>query len=341
MSRRSSLDLAVRATADAQLGLITAAQLAEIGVHSSTASRRTAGGMWTRVLPGVHLIDGGHPVRRQRELAALLYAGVPSMLTGTTALRRYGVRAVRLQEIADDEPERPEPVHALLPHDRRRLSTGYVRLERTRRFPEDAVTIGGLRLAPVARATADAARRLRRPGDVAALVAEVVHRGLTDVSALRVELEQGQKRGSALLREALGPVDLGAASGPEVDLVRILEPSGIPAVYYNVTVVDERGAFVAIPDAWLDDVGLAIEVDSVEHHAGPDGFASTVQRNRRYAGAGVPVLPLLTRDLREPERTLREIHRARLAAASRPRPNVVMVGEAQPVAGREGWRWGA
>lgn len=340
MPRRSSLDLAVRATADAQLGLITSAQLAEIGVHTSTASRRAAGGMWTRVLPGVHLVDGGHPVRRQRELAALLYAGAPSMLTGTTALRRHGVRAVRLQEIADDEAERPEPVHVLLPHDRRRLSTGYGRLERTRRFPEDAVTIGGLRLAPVARATADAARRLRRPADVTALVAEVVHRGLTDVGALRVELEEGQKRGSGILRDALGPVDLGAASGPEVDLVRILEPSGIPAVHYNVTVVDERGAFVAIPDAWLDDVGLAIEVDSVEHHAGPDGFAMTVQRNRRYAEAGVPVLPLLPRDLRDPERTLGQIHRARRSAASRPRPNVAMVGEAQPVAGREGWRWG-
>ena len=163
---------------------------------------------------------------------------------------------------------------------------------------------------------------------------------MTDVGALRLELELGQKRGSALLREALGPVGLGAASGPEVDLVRILEPSGVPAVYYNVTLVDERGAFVAIPDAWLDDVGLAIEVDSVEHHAGPDGFVSTVQRNRRYAEAGVLFLPLLPRDLRDPERTLGQIHRARRSAASRPRPNVVMVGETQPVAGREGWRWG-
>lgn len=341
MSRRSSLDLAVRATADAQLGLITAAQLAELGVRTSTTSRRVAGGMWTRVLPGVHLVDGGHPVRRQRELAALLYAGAPSMLTGTSALRRYGVRAVRLQEVADDEPLRPEPVHALVPHDRRRLATGYARLERTRRFPEDANTVGGLTLAPVARATADAARRLRRPSDVAALVAEVVHRGLTDVGSLRAELERGQRRGSALLREALGPVALGAASGPEVDLVSILEPSGIPAVHYNVTLVDRRGAFVAIPDAWLDDVGLAIEVDSVEHHAGPDGFAATVQRNRRYAEAGVPVVQLLPRELHDPERTLRQIQQSRRAAASRPRPDVAMVGDAQPVAGRDGWRWGA
>jgi hypothetical protein len=341
MPRRSSLDQAIRGTADAQLGLITAAQLGELGVRTSTTSRRSAGGLWTRVLPGVHLVGGGHPTRRQRELAALLYAGSPSMLTGTTALRRHGVRAVRLQEVSDDEPDRPEPVHLLVPHERRRLATGYVRLERTRRFPEDSVTVGGLVLAPVPRATADAARRMRRPSDVAALVSEVVHRQLADVDALRRELELGQMRGSGLLREALGPVGLGAASGPEVDLVRILEASGLPAVHYNVTIVDEHGVFVAIPDAWLDDVGLAIEVDSIEYHAGPDGFRSTVQRNRRYAEAGVPVLPLLPADLRSAERALRDIEAARRSAAARPRPRVFMTGDARPAAGRDGWRWGA
>ena len=134
----------------------------------------------------------------------------------------------------------------------------------------------------------------------------------------------------------------GAASGSETDLVGILEEAGLPSVYYNVTIVDEHGQYVATPDAWLDDVGLALEVDSVEHHAGPDGFEQTLRRNRRYTEVGVLMLPLLPTDLgRHPSRVLQEILGARRAAAERPRPRVTMIGDARPAAGREGWRWGA
>jgi hypothetical protein len=340
---RSSRHLpALRDVADSQLGLITAAQLAEIGLHSGTASRRHAGGMWTRVMPGVHLVDGGTPSRRQRELAALQYAGTPSALTGATALRRYGVRAVRLQEVADDEPDRPEPVHLLVPHDRRRLSTGFARIERTRRFPESLVLRGGLVLAPPARAAADSARRLRRAADVVALVSEMVHRDLVTLADLEIELDDGSRRGSALLRAALRPITSGARSAPEADLVGLLTAEAIPSVLYNATLVDEHRRFVAIPDVWLDDVGLAIEVDSVEHHAGVGGFAATVRRTSRYAAAGVLVLSVLPADLRDhPGRVLREVRAARKAAAARPRPSVRVSSVGLPSAGREGWRWGA
>ena len=298
MPRRSDSWRFVRETADSQLGLITARQLAEIGVHSATVHRRLVGGMWTRVLPGVHLVDGGHPSRRQREFAALLYAGAPSALTGTTALRRYGVRALHLQDAADDEPDRPEPVHLLVPHDRRRLSTGYVRVERTRRFPDDVVRRSGVVLVPVARAVGDAARRLRRDTDVSALVSEVVQRGMVDAEQLEAELADGSRRGSALFRRALEPVSRGARSAPESDLMRLIDGAAIPHVFYNAVLLDASGRFVAVCDAWLDDVGLAIEVDSVEHHATGDGFERTVRRNARYAEAGVLVVTLLPRDIR-------------------------------------------
>jgi hypothetical protein len=208
MSRTSPKDAAVRRTADNQAGLITSAQLAEIGVRTSTVSRRCVGGMWTRVLPGVHLVDGGFPSRHQRERAALLYAGEPSMITGMTGLRHHAIRAVRLQEVADDVPERPEPVHTLINHDVRRLSTGYVRIERTRRLPQDAVRRDGLLIAPVARCVGDAVRRSRNASDVDALVAEVVQRGLATVAQLDAELAGGHAAGvrcSATLLRLLQP----------------------------------------------------------------------------------------------------------------------------------------
>ncbi|HSN06836.1 MAG TPA: hypothetical protein VLV82_05765 [Candidatus Angelobacter sp.] len=332
----------VRHTADAQAGLITAAQLAAIGVHSATTSRRAVGGMWTRVLPGVHLVDGGHPSRQQREVAALLYAGEGSMLTGLTALRHYGIRAVRLQEVADDRPERPEPVHVLIPHDRRRLSTGYVRIERTHRLPPDPVRRDGLDLARLPRAVGDAARRSRRATDVEALVSEVVQRRLVTVSELVIELASGSRRGGALFRDAVGAVAGGARSAPEADLARLLESARVPHVLYNATLVTGSGRYVATCDAWLDDVGLAIEVDSAAHHASPDGFGRTLRRNTRYATAGVLVVGVLPADLRDrPSGVLQDIRAARSTAAARPRPDVVVSHHESPSSGRPGWRWGA
>jgi hypothetical protein len=342
MPRRSPQAAAVRRTADAQAGLITAAQLAEIGMHGSTASRRSLGGMWTRVLPGVHLVDGGQPSRHQRELAALLYAGECSMLTGLTALRHRGIRAVRLQEVSDDVPERPEPVHVLIPHDRRRLSTGYVRVERTHRFPLESQRHDGLALAPLPRAVGDAARRSRQAADVEALVTEVVQRGLVTVQELEVELSSGSRRGSALFRDAVRAVAGGARSAPEADLARVLESAGIPNVFYNATLVTGAGVYVATCDAWLDDVGLAVEVDSVAYHASPDGFGRTLRRNARYAAAGVLAVGVLPTDLRDrPAAALRDVLAAREAAAARTRPDVVMTRHESPSSGRVGWRWGA
>jgi hypothetical protein len=329
------------ATADAQLGLITAAQLAELGVHTSTTSRRVAGGMWTRILPGVHLVGGGSPTRLQREMATVLYAGDGSMLTGTPALRRYGFRSLRLQETVDDENARPEPVHVLIPHDRRRASTGFARIERTHRLPL-AVRMRGLPLAPLVRAVGDGARRMRRQSDATAVVAEAIQRGMATRQELLDELRAGPVRGSAFFRQALDSLASGAHSGPEADLVAVLEHAGVPDLVCNARLVRADGAFVAIADVWLDDVGVALEVDSVEYHATGDGFAGTVRRNSRYAAAGVLVVAVLPRDIRErPAWVLAQVEAARVAAAALGRPAVHVDTTPRASAGLIAWPWGA
>lgn len=320
---------------------MTAAQLAEIGVPTSTVSRRCAGGMWTRVLPGVHLVRGGRPTRQQRLLAALLYAGPGSMLTGTSALRLHGLRALRLQEVVDDEPERPEPVHVLVPHDRRRLSTGFVRVERTHRLPTPEQH-QSLAVAPLVRAVGDATRRFPRESDAVAVVTEVVQRRWVEVDDLRAELREGPTRGSRYLRGAVASVGRGAHSVPEADLVRRLEAAGIPDIVLNATLVSDSGSFIAVADAWLDDVGLAIEVDSVEFHATGEHFERTVRRNARYAAAGVPVLTVLPTDIRDrPSSVVRDVRQARAMAAQRPRAQVHVADPPRGSAGRVGWPWGA
>jgi hypothetical protein len=52
------------------------------------------GGAWQRILPGVYLTVTGTPTVEQREVAALLYAGSASVMTGPAALRRHRIRVV-------------------------------------------------------------------------------------------------------------------------------------------------------------------------------------------------------------------------------------------------------
>ncbi len=342
MPRRASADLALRTVSEAQRGLVTAAQLRDLRIPPGTVAYRSRpGGMWSRLLPGIHLVSGGTPDRDQRELAALLYGGTAAVLTGLTTLRHLGLRSARLQESGDDR-EQPEPVFVLIPHAQRRASTSFVRIERTRRMPEsDEMSGAGLPLAPAARALADASRRLRREADVTALVTESVRRGLVSVSGLRAEVGDGPVRGSAYLRAALDHVVAGVWSSAEGDLRNIVLTTGLPEPRWNITLLTRQGMFVAIPDAWFDEVGLALEVDSREHHADGHDWERTLGRQRRYAEAGVAVLPVTPAELRRsPVDVALSIERAYRAAASRPRPAVRMLKKAAALGGREPSGWG-
>jgi hypothetical protein len=200
----------------------------------------------------------------------------------------------------------------------------------------------GLDVAPLVRAVGDAARRMPRRSDAVAVVAEAVQRGWVTIADVRRELADGPVRGSAYLREAVAGLASGAHSGPEADLAGVLERGGVPHVVLTARLVTAQGVFVAIADAWLDDVGVAIEVDSVQHHATGDGFERTVRRNARYAESGVLVVTLLPRDIRDrPQAVLAQVRAARDAARERGRPSVFVDTSLRPSAGHRAWPWGA
>ena len=50
--------------------------------HSTVDRYAAPGGRWQRLLPGVYLAVTGTATQDQREMAALLYAGRRSLLTG-------------------------------------------------------------------------------------------------------------------------------------------------------------------------------------------------------------------------------------------------------------------
>ena len=277
---------AVRELAAAQHDLVTAAQLAELGVPRSTVSRANElGGMFTWVLPGVHRVDGrGRLGTDQRDMAALLYAGVHSMLTGGGLLRRRGVRAASRPELSV-----PDRVFVLVPHDVKRASHGFVQVERTVFLPP-AHTVGGLRAAPMARAVLDAARHCTDEDTVRALIFEVVQRGLVAAEALEDERRRGQIRGSRFARRALEEVFAGVRSLPEGDLRAAFERRGVYGILFNPRLYLRDGSMLASPDVYDPISGVCLEVDSREHHFGVSSWEATMRRHARMTAHGLAVL---------------------------------------------------
>ena len=113
-------------------------------------------------------------------MAALLYAGPESLITGVAAVRRHRLR----------QPE-ADMVDLLVPWSQKRQSIAYVRVHRTRRMPERMYVTGKVRYAEATRAVADAARSMTRFDDVRAVVCEAVQRRACFVDDLVAELEAG------------------------------------------------------------------------------------------------------------------------------------------------------
>jgi hypothetical protein len=264
----------------AQYQVITRRQALLCGTPRSTLDHYTApGGPWQRLLPGVYLAVTGTPTRDQREMAALLYAGPRSLLTGAAAMRRHHLR-----------PAGPDVVDVLIPWQRKRQSTGFVRLHRTTRMPERLYVTGKIRFAKARRAVADAARALTRFNDVRHVVCEAVQRRACTVVELTKELEEGPMPGSALFRKALAEVGDGVRSVAEADFRTLILRSGLPRPVFNAQLFDADGIFIATADAWWQQAGVAAEVDSRAYHLAAEDQDRTTERHDRLAAHGI--LPL-------------------------------------------------
>lgn len=266
--------------------VLTHSQLAEAGVALSTVCKRIRRtGPWQRLQPGVVLTHTGTPTRRERLLGALAYAGADALLTGLSALRVYGVRALP----ADAH------IHLLVPHQRRRQSRPGLSIERTRKPPDPRVR-QGLPLAPPARAVVDACRMITRLDDVRALVADVVQTRLCTVDELAEAIGQAARQRSALGREALVEISAGVRSAAEAQVRSMFGRHGVPQPLWNWSLHTLDGEHVATPDGYWKSVAAAMQIDSMTWHLSPAAYKRTQQRARALGTYGIPVLPIAPAD---------------------------------------------
>jgi hypothetical protein len=310
--------------ANAQGGLIAYRQLLEMGMPKSSISRWTrTGGIWQRVLPGTYLLHRGTPTFDERLHAGLLYAGSDAVLTGSVALHLYDLNYA---------PGRRDdlPVHLLVPMSRHVKSSSFVVVERTIRLPAP-IENRGYPVAPLARSVFDAGRRLTSRHEVRAFLLEAVQRRLLSIEDLHAEVAQGQRRWTAVLREVIGDARAGVRSIQEARLRDVIVASDLPEPLWNPRLVTLEGEFIAEPDAYYKDIGLALEVDSREHHfINAEQFEKTWARHSAYNRHGLLAERVIPSKLRsDPAGVVATIRAVRAAHAGRVPPaiGVIPAGE--------------
>jgi len=174
-------------------------------------------------------------------------------------------------------------------------------------MPARPLLIDGLRWAKPARAVADAARGPLELRQVRALVADAVQRRTCTTAEIAKELREGPKRGSGALRAALAEVADGIRSVAEGDLRALIKRFGLPDPMYNPQLFVGE-AFLAEPDAWWPDAGVAAEMDSRTYHLSPGAWEKDLARDAAMTAQGILVVHVTPARIRsEPAAVARQL----------------------------------
>ena len=266
-------------------------------------------GPWSACLPGVYLTVTGTPTQAQREIAAILYGGPRSVLTGAVALRHHRLPA----------PD-SAVIDLLLPARSRRQGVSYVRVHRTVRMPEIVFGPPYRAYASPARAAADAVRGLTDLSAARAVLAGVVQRGGCTTGELADELSAGPVRYSATLRRVLAEVADGTRSAPEAELRDLIKKAGLPMPLFNPRLYLPNGTFIACPDAWWPEAGVAVEIDSRRWHISPDDWERTMDRHDQLSQYSIVTLHFTPHKLRSDQAfVITKMKNAYKSGISRPR----------------------
>jgi hypothetical protein len=230
------------------------------------------------------------------------------VITGAAALRYYGLPA----------PER-ELIDILVPVKVQRQSVSGVSLHRTARMPSWICGPPHRRYATPARAAADASRWVADLREARGIVAGAVQNGAASPGEVAEELRAGPIRDSALLRVVLSEIEDGTRSVPEAELRVLIKKARLPMPLFNPTLFLPSGEFLARPDAWWPDAGVAIEIDSKRWHMNPEAWEHTMDRHSRLGEHGIVTLHFTPHKLRtDPAFVIAKMTNAHRSGIARP-----------------------
>jgi hypothetical protein len=272
-----------------QVQVILRSQALDCRMPPSTIDDRIGpDGPWQVLLPGVYLTNLGSVTQEHREMAALLYAGEDSVMTGPCAVRRHRLACPG-----------PNAVDVLVWDTVRKASRDFVRIRRTRRFPESWTTTGMFRFANAPRAVADAVRVMTRLEDVRAVVFDATQKRACTITQLVDEMQKGPTGSRRLFRAVITEASAGLRSAAEKDFQRLLSLGNIPMPMFNAKLYTLDGEFIAMVDGYWEEPGLVGEVDSRTFHTDPAAQDRDRDRHNKLIAHGLPTLHFSPQKIRE------------------------------------------
>ncbi|MCL2417838.1 MAG: hypothetical protein FWD04_00985 [Conexibacteraceae bacterium] len=261
----------MRGLAERQQGLVTAAQLARLGVHHQMVGRWKRDGYLTKVLPRVYAVGHTAPSREAELWAAVLYAGPGAMLTGGTEAHFRGLIDYPPRVIEVSTPRKVRSLRGIRVHARRKD------VERR--------THNGLPVAPtdvmmLDLAAAHNAKVLKRA------LQQLDFNDLYDPQALLAATRRHGARGRKRLREAILRFDpqLKYANGDlEIDFFAFCKRNKLPLPKLNAPLHGE------LVDTYWAEAGLVVELDSELAHRSPAQRAADRRKDLKLRRHGLTV----------------------------------------------------
>ena len=285
------LDLAAQ-----QHGLVTRAQLLEMGLSAAAIKYRVRRGRLHTAYRGVYAVGRPQLTRLGALTAAVLASGPGAALSHEQAGEVHGLRR-----------RRRGPIEVTVPAGVMRARPG-IRLHR-RALPEaDLTTLYGIRVTGPVRTMLDLAARLPER-ELEALVNEADRLDLVDPERLRAVLAgRGAKRGAPALRGLIGR-EAFALTESELErrFLPIARRAGLPPPLTQAHLNDFR------VDFFWPDLGLVVETDGLRYHRTPAQQARDRRRDQAHAAAGLTPLRFthhqVAHEARGVETTLRAVLR--------------------------------
>lgn len=269
--QRPPVDRLLSARIAGQSGLVTKAQ-ALAGGHTEAAIRwKVQSGRWSALHPGVYLTEPGRDDWETKAVAALLFVGLPSALSGRSAGFSWGLTT-----------SPGDRIEVLVPMNRRRTRRDGISTRRTRAFESRVDPDAWPHRTTVEHTVLDLAMG-RDLDSTVALIAKACQKRLTTeellVTALRSRPSQPH---FSLLLEAMGDVFEGAHSAAEVRYLRdvVLAP-GLPRGERQ-----QPGPRSTARDTAYEEVRVIVEVDGRRGHQGWLGQQQDGRRDRGAAADG-------------------------------------------------------
>jgi very-short-patch-repair endonuclease len=263
----------VLALAAEQHGVVTRAQLLELGLSSRAIEYRLRRGRLHRVHRGVYAVGRPELTRHGVLIAAVLSCGPGAALSHEHAGELLGIRK-----------RRAGPVEVTVPAGAMRRRPG-VRVHRRALAAGDVVRRHGIPLTSPVRTLLDLAPRLGK-GELEGAVNEADRLDLIDPVRLRAALDarEGQP-GVPALRDLLDRQTL-ALTDSELErrFLPIVRRAGLPLPRTQRRVNDFRVDFF-----WAD-LGLVVETDGLRYHRTPAQQARDRLRDQAHAAAGLTPL---------------------------------------------------